>query len=227
MDEFTGEGFLGGPSASKTSDDRGRFQSCNALPFRNRPRLSVMGHAMIVAHIIRLHFFHGPANISRLVIAVGINAVDAVCGRRSRTNIGEKAREVVAPFRTDSNASPAVIRIPSAARIQTSLLHSHPDNMLRRVREAVLESERGSVLVFQASARSGIAHCQVVRHDVRDRAAIATACPPFVTSVRKSRQTPKPFPSVIIPSAHISEIIRRSQQSRVSILGETSWPKRN
>jgi hypothetical protein len=80
-----------------------------------------------------------PSAIVRLVIAVIIDPVNRVEGRRALAHIGQKRRKGVQPLFAYGDSAPAVVFIIPMLRAVTSTLHALPRRVFRRVASEMSE----------------------------------------------------------------------------------------
>lgn len=74
--------------------------------------------------------FGGPATVAWFVMAVVVDALDRVRGRRLRPHVGEKGREVVAPAIADRDTAATVIGVVVRVLIEAARFHSGPRDIL-------------------------------------------------------------------------------------------------
>lgn len=72
----------------------------------------------------------GPADVSRLVVAVVITAVYGMLWTGARADVFQEGREGVAPATADLDSSAAPLMEPSRVRIEATLFHSAPRRIL-------------------------------------------------------------------------------------------------
>ena len=104
------------------------------------------------ALVVVLLMARGPSAIGRFVVAVVVNAVNRVFGRRLETHIGMEVREGIKPSLTDGDASTTVVFVSGGGHSGASPDHVSPSSIFRRVSHAM----RGfgfQHLSFDAAAR--------------------------------------------------------------------------
>lgn len=149
---------------------------------------------MRLATIRSLLSLCSPANISRLVISVVVDAVNGMGGRWPAPHICEEILESV-PSPADLNAPRSVIRIVPDVRIIAAASHGHPDSVFR----SNLSNFLGSVtqvckaFTLQASTALAFSSAQIICMRKRPLAAFASAIPTrlVILVIRTTPQCPK------------------------------------
>jgi hypothetical protein len=150
------------------------------------------------ALIVRLLLGCRPTDVSRLVIAVIINAIDGMVNRGRLTDVIVKGEKVVFPFVTHDNASAAVIAEGSASGPIASFFNRCPDPIDVSSAHVVLNPTDSFVPQFfefrysggakhffvQTTARGSVASGQVAGHYPKCVSARTLAEPVDASSVR-------------------------------------------
>jgi hypothetical protein len=86
--------------------------------------------SMTFSSICRLFLVCRPTTITRLIIAVIIDAVNAMVHGRSMSHIAQKSFETILPLLTYHDSTSAISRIDATSRIEASLDDALPNAML-------------------------------------------------------------------------------------------------
>lgn len=102
-----------------------------ARPFCNRLFAAIEQDSHVSSRVIGLLSRTGPAAITWRIVRVIVEAVQRVPDR-ARSHVRQEAREVLAPFITHTDATPAVARIFRTVRIRTAIQRAFPTPMFTR-----------------------------------------------------------------------------------------------
>lgn len=168
---------LGTPAISHSAVCSRSWNTKALAGLANCEAFSVENNVTVSAPVQRLLKPCRPATVSRLVIAV---IVDAINGRSrwASTHVGDERFKVVAPTIANSNAAPAVDGEFLVSRIQAPLFNVQPDFVLRPFALAV-GGERKPFSVIAAAAR-GVASAKPMHRKRSFVAAIAATVPSVV-----------------------------------------------
>lgn len=120
---------------------------------------------------------HGsPLAVSRLVVAVVVNALDSHVGR-TRTHVISKQLEAIPPSLTYADASCAIVFISFALGIVTALFHAFPDMPKSCMGEPVLVIQHPREHLAHAPTTHGVPSADIVHSLVADLSAIAAELP--------------------------------------------------
>ena len=97
-----------------------------AAPLGNCLSFPEIGKPPVGASVVRLFLLCCPSHVSRLVVAVVVDAVQRVRFSRGNSNIGKKCVKRVTPLVADRNSAFVVI----AVDIVAARFHAHPTNVL-------------------------------------------------------------------------------------------------
>lgn len=129
----------------------------------------------IVPAVPLLFFLRGPPAVSRLVIAVCVDALD----RQTvwpLAHVGEEVREPVPPI-TDRDATRAVMTVALVSRILAAGNHSQPNDVRGCSGVPVLKIPVSGYLPLKTSARPGMATAQLAAVNGTLVAAITATVP--------------------------------------------------
>lgn len=134
-----------------------------------------------------------PLAIRRLVMSIGIDAINRGAWKWLRPHIAKKRGEVSAPFVAHMNATTAVVRILRHAWVVAAILHVLPSAVLRSYLTtlglSVLEVSGGHGFIVKASATSRVATTEQVTGYDANSAACAPAPPLGLNCIHpRSRQ---------------------------------------
>ncbi len=104
-----------------------------SCPLGNRKVLSIEFNEVTFPHIVLLLFISSPSAIAWLIIAIIVDAVNAVKIRRSPSHVRNEVVETFQPTLADSNSTPSVIFL-----VFTSAYHTHPYCKFWPIRLAML-----------------------------------------------------------------------------------------
>lgn len=156
----------------------------------------------------------GPFDVSWLIAALVVDAVQRVLWRGLASNVSEKSGEVIAPFGADGN-SPTAVEIPASVFwVKAPSFHVGPGAILGRVCASVRTSRRAALEMFtvKASAATSQAVLQAMGHR-RFRATAITQTSPtrtaFFSFFRRAadyHETPKSLTCQILKYAHTGSL---------------------
>lgn len=156
-----------------------RFSLSNSLPARAG------------ALIVGLLFTSSPATISRLVVAVHINAIEAMHRRRFGPHIIQKVLGTISPSFADGDAAATIrIKVPSF-RAVAAIFHALPRDIFRSFRTPM------SWMSYQASARTHPALPEIAALSNYATAARAFAIPSLARHKINSEQAAELLPREI------------------------------
>ncbi len=142
-------------------------------PRGHRLRFAFIGEQPDRSSVCRLSAVGGPSAIRRLVVAVVIDAVNAVKGGWSWPHILPKRFKGLPPTLAHLYAAPTVVLEAVSAWVSASLRDAHPNLMLARPTQPV--STRPWVIALVAATRLGFTKLQVVNAEHLFLSAIAPA----------------------------------------------------
>lgn len=180
-----------------------------------------------VALIRALNGICRPSHISRLIVAVRVNAVNRVLGGRARPNISQELREGGDPCWMHLHASRAVVSKGSVIRIRASSFHSQP-NAIFRWSLGVMGGHAVSVVGIVLWLRSFAGHVtgaatgrrasrQVPQTDSFLKAAFAPALSAFVVTDTHNRADDGPLAERITNVDRWKLLARPSHSLRLSV----------
>lgn len=137
--------------------------------------------------VVRLRQLVAPADIPRFVVAVVVEAFNAVFCRRSMADIGQEYREVMKPARADANASASIVFVRFARRLKTPLFYAGPHAIFSGLTQAVRRISAAKDLREDAAATTALAIAQAAGKDFF-RAAAFTPTDPIATARRRASQ---------------------------------------
>lgn len=170
------------PSFIQAGGERGAFQSALFSPFDHAHRSSVVCHNSITAPVALLFAWRGPANVTRLVMAVYVDAINRVTRAWTQAHMREEGLERRAPLLAYGDAAPAVSVIADVVRLVATPLQVLPRSVLWRAVMAVYQMSRAREFAPKASARLAGAATQLTARNRGDGAAIAATTPPVVSA---------------------------------------------
>jgi hypothetical protein len=122
-------------TATQTAPHRSRPNPGVFCPFSNGQSFSANCYAAVVGAIKHLRALRRPSHITGRVIAVYVNAVEAVSGRPWSENGKEAFKRL--ELRGNRNAARSVVAIARVVRILTALTHCTPRRVFGCVSHAV------------------------------------------------------------------------------------------
>jgi hypothetical protein len=159
------QGVLDGPAQDVESLPEKLGTDAKApAPLADRRRLPVEGDETVTPLVLRLLTGGRPAAVLRAVRPVDVDAVDAVLLRWARPHVGQEVLEAVPPL-THRDAAPTIIGIGCVLRIRAASAHPRPNDMLRRVAQAVGKVCSAGALAMEATTRACGATRQVALSD--------------------------------------------------------------
>lgn len=170
------EGFLNGPSSVEPALNCGSAQADKSGPFCDGPSLAATRKMSRVSLVPSLLLFGGPAAIARLVISVGVVALNRVLRARLGAHVREEVLERIDPAIANLYPAAAVVLVPRPLRVQTPSFDVRPAGPFWSEAPAMGARVRANNLVSQAPATMRLA-AQAVGNDNCFVAAIASASP--------------------------------------------------
>ena len=155
-----------------------------SAPFCQRQRLSVVRVADVLLRVALLLRWRRPADITRLVVAVAVDAVDGVRGRRLRPHVGKKRLELIAPSFAHGDATSTIASKVLIFWIRTACAHRVPLSIFRRTAHAVRSIHVSGKFTRQTSTRLCMAVSQMCAINGAESTAIAGAMPFNATGSR-------------------------------------------
>jgi hypothetical protein len=200
--DWGGQGSLNTPIPVLKSAPYGAASNASQTrPIRHSSCLTVMSEHVGASAIIRLFHLGRPATIAGFIIAIVVNAVQAVLWRRLRPHIFNKSREVF-PSVAHRDPSPRIIGMTPA-----SIVHLVPDAVERMTVHSVGRSMLKKQFTRKAPARFTFANSEFGGGYRPFCAAVASAKPVERASTvtagvfRQDKPASKPLPnSVYLPS---------------------------
>lgn len=118
-----------------------------------------------------------PSAITLFVVAVVVDALNGMSGRRPRTHIQVEGAERLAPFCANPNTSAAIAVKGMLLRVLASLDHVRPCEVFRRAVHAVTNLVDRVPFAAVTPARLNIAHLQVVCGSILRLTTVTEATP--------------------------------------------------
>ncbi len=142
-----------------------------------------------------------PAAIARFVVAIVVDPVKRMLGRRPPTNISEECLERLLPSVADADA-PAAVMDPSAQfRVRATFAHLTPRLVFRRTAHSVSAAQAGNGFTLETAATPMLPISEIAAMRSRDISAIAMAEPNRLSadflSTLDHREATKPHPGQI------------------------------
>ena len=138
--------------------------------------------------ILHLLAYRRPTAVGRFVIAVVVDAIDRVRGRRTRTHIGVESLKGIAPALTDRDATAAVIGPSFAIRIRAAVNDAIPRFVLsgRSVAACVAVCAEcfAGAFALVAPTTAVFAHSEVTSAHSHNMAADTLALPSWPSAER-------------------------------------------
>src|SRR5437667_4234433 len=146
----SGQNAFDRPPATETALNRVSLEPEEQTPFADREGLTVVGQPAVGSPVAGLLKTRGPAAVSRLttlsalfalaagVVAVIVDAIDAVVVVGDRPHVFEEVRGRGQPALADANTSPAVVLPGRAFRVVASADHAGPGVVLDGIGLTVL-----------------------------------------------------------------------------------------
>lgn len=125
-------------SAVQLPRDRALAYSDEPCEFRRANCGSVKNHPTSVAAIAVLFFNRRPLHISRLVIAVYVNAINGMRKAGATANVLKESGKRILPLLAHFYTSPSIVLKSYVIRIKASLLHLAPRFVFRRAFHSML-----------------------------------------------------------------------------------------
>lgn len=196
------DGALVIPAKLSATHDGEVIDCRNSRPLGDGLSLAINRKASIVPAIVSLGFFVSPTAIVRLIVAIGIDAVNCQ-PRRRLAHVGQEILEQK-PSIANSDAASAVVTELSALRSETAALHKLPDVPRLRFAHHVPALQGADALAINlpapASARlSGRGLKESSRTD-KLRAATVALAKPDRPRVWLGMEANDRYPAVFLPS---------------------------
>jgi hypothetical protein len=156
-----------------------------------------------VSPVSRLFTPRRPTAIARLVIAVVVDAVNAVLQRGATAHVGKKIG-VLAPMFADRNASSAIVLEILPLRVATSSADIGPCQPFWRLMGFAMQATSlASFFAMKASARSSATAPQAIAGQEQFSATIPATEPAYTSDVFKRSQTAKTLASKFNETRHV------------------------
>ena len=176
-----GECARDGPAKAKASENRVARQAELFRPLRHVQGQAVMGQPTIAPRVVALLLTAGPSAVSRLVVAVIVDAVNRVAGR-ARPHVGEEILEARKPTVTDCDSARSVKGVVVISRIEASLPDVVVDPVFGRSGRAVSREQ----FTMKASTGPGVSVFQLVSGNDALLSTSAPAMPAGALSARRA-----------------------------------------
>lgn len=183
------------PSCFQATPDSVRRHAELSGPACDGLRLSLIRDQPVNAGVVHLDLPCRPSDITRLVMAVVVYAIQRVFRGWAVANVGQKVHERSAPSLADANPSCAVVFKHAVIRIFATLFHRRPTSIFgcfSSIRLAGGMAVNGRTFddefCAQAAARLARPVQQPTSHDVCFTPAVAATAPLAVSAIRRSRQ---------------------------------------
>lgn len=162
-----------------TKPERADLDAGQLSPFGKRSGRSVVRHQYRSATSSTLLDPRSPSTVRRLVVAIGVDSVQAVFLRRSRRHVGDERFEALAPTIAHADAPGAVVRIALVLRVVAARLGRSPRSILRRLPALASAAvcQLAPVLGLQATAAFRLSSEQSVRSGLSSSSARTAAQP--------------------------------------------------
>lgn len=132
-----GQRFLCGPTVVQSVTQRRWVQIEKLGPLGVGKSFAAMRQVIVLARVVGLLLLSGPSDVARLVVAVVIDAVKGMAGRRTSANVAEEGGETLSPFVVHTDAASAVVLEVARTRNVASRPCLLPDAVFRHLRTAV------------------------------------------------------------------------------------------
>lgn len=133
----SGQSPFYGPSVPQSFIDGGVFQARDLRPLDLRFGDTVKHQQLIGSRISRLLFRGCPSTITRLVVALAINAVERVRAAWLAAHVGKETLERMQPSVADRDSAPAIVVVIARLRAQAARSDRRPRFVLRTMRHPV------------------------------------------------------------------------------------------
>lgn len=177
-------GPSGVPSPAKRADGHAEF----LRPLTHALRAAVERQSAGIPSIAILNRPQRPSAITRFVVAVVINAVEAVHGWAS-AHIFNERREALAPTFAHRNASGTVVRVRLIERPFAATFRMRPTRIFRRVAQSVCALQLRGVLAPQAPAATNTPGVQQAGDNSQASSAGTHATPSAITFSRDGQSS--------------------------------------
>lgn len=185
-----GQRFLDRPSMTiKALTNSCRWNAGALYPFSNSQGFTVQGELPTAACVSALLFRGSPSAVTRLIVAVIVNAVKLVFERWLKSHIGQEVFKAVDPTVTNLDTPPAPLFKARDIRCQAALLHTLPCNVLRAI--GLLMCVVVYTVIRRTAAIASHAGYKGVSHFEQDVAAVTPALP--IDRRRTTLRTPFKF----------------------------------
>lgn len=220
-----GQGSLDTPSANVDAcPNKTTVYSKPLAPCRHWQGLATESQQSVGACVSILFLASSPSAIAGLVVAVIVDAVNRVLGRRSRPHVRNKILEPV-PSLADLDSSGSVVWVVFAISVLASLNHGCPDFVGRRVRRSVSCTSCPRKRSFEATAAFGVPVLDRRKPYFALVAAVASAKPDGIPSASR-RSVDSQFPNerqAAILTRHGSPFVVRVDRAEPPVAPTAGW----
>lgn len=116
------KGLFSAPATTKAIADCTSRYTGDPRPLSNSQRLTIACQSVVSFFVVGLFVDRGPSTILGTIWAVGIDAVKG-CSGWAFSHVGDEVGDRLQPALTDSNATPAIMRIGVCRRVIASIDH--------------------------------------------------------------------------------------------------------
>lgn len=170
----------------QSSGNRVALDAGSARPVCEAQSLSVVGQVSGMAGVQRLLPWRGPSAVARFIVAIVVDAINRVLGRRLRSHVLVEVEKGVAPAIADGDATSAPFAKTRVLGIGASLNQTRPGAMLSSVIQSV-----GFVITTSARLMAAIAKpCSSRIHFV---SALAVAAPVRIFTAKPTKSYDSQF----------------------------------
>lgn len=172
------------PAGLNPSAKRTRFHAGSPRPFGHRERDAIACDPAALTTVPHLDILQRPADITRFVMAVIVDAIKRVLGGWARADVRDERFERVLPLVTHANAATAVNVEITHVRVSAPLFGVAPRHVFGRVCESVSKAALPYEFVLMAAARFHGAANKMIRTWGAFRSAVASASNQRMATVR-------------------------------------------
>ncbi len=204
-------------SPSLYANSKSAFCDSDATrPFSKAMSLAVIGKQPDFSRVLSLFQFCSPAAISRLVIAVIVNAINCCFRKRLRPHVLKEVNKRIEPSLTNSYSSTAIDFVVGSLWVVAPPLHFLPGRVLARLAHSVSVSA-------MATARLGGSFAEFATSHSGNVSAFTVAVPARIArlslaSVTKNSQFSVDFASLVFSAGRqLDRIIRRHDSTLLKV----------
>jgi hypothetical protein len=171
------QSFFDGMARRQTRADGFLSDTKFLSPARQGLSLTVIRQHAVDAQVVLLLLARCPATIIRTIVAVAVNAIQAVRWAGLWPHVLEEGDERIAPAVADGNAAAPIIRVRTVCGVVASFLHSLPRLIFGALVHPVRGHRGNGGGALQATATGSVSLAQTYADNDNGVPAIAAATP--------------------------------------------------